>query len=169
MNKLLLLVCLSFFFNCKKNNETILKTYPRNIGDISFDVTKDNVDFVTCNGDDKIYQYFNTGDGLDFKGEKYSINNTFKEKYVPVNNNESGLIRVRFIVNCKAQTGRFRILQMDNQYKEKQFDPRITNQLLEITKNLSGWKIKEYHGSEIDYYQYLIFKIEKGEIIEILP
>jgi hypothetical protein len=58
---------------------------------------------------------------------------------------------------------------MDNQYKEKQFDPRITNQLLEITKNLSGWKIKEYHGSEIDYYQYLIFKIEKGEIIEILP
>jgi len=79
------------------------------------------------------------------------------------------LIRIRFIVNCAGDTGRFRILGMDKDYKQKEFSPSITDQILSITKSLTGWKTKTSNGETYDYYQYLIFKIDKGQIKEILP
>ena len=82
---------------------------------------------------------------------------------------ESGLIRIRFIVNCKGETGRFRVLAMNPDYQEKAFDESITSQLLTITKGLNGWKPKEFRGTVYDYYQYLIFKIQDGKIVKILP
>lgn len=130
---------------------------------------KDNANFVTCNGDDRVAQYFNFGEGLAYKGEKKAIENIFNKKYKPINIDESGLIRIRFIVNCKGKTGRFRIIQMNNEYQKFSFDKKITNQLLKITKSLTDWKIHTRKNVGIDYYQYLIFKIEKGKIIEILP
>ena len=58
---------------------------------------------------------------------------------------------------------------MDNNFKETVFDPTITDQLLEITKSLKDWGSKEINGIPVDYYQYLIFVIKDGEIINILP
>lgn len=168
MNRIFYIICLLFLVNCK-NEETEKVIYPRQIGDISYDVKLDNPNFVPCNGDDKIYQYFNTGKGVEYKGGKKEIIDVFKEKYAPINNEESGLIRIRFIVNCKGETGRFRVKQMSNNYEQYTFDDRITNQLLMITQSLGGWKIKISNENKIDYYQYLIFKIEKGNLIEILP
>jgi len=40
---------------------------------------------------------------------------------------------------------------------------------MRITKSLSGWKILPNDEAPTDYYQYLIFKIKNGEIIEIMP
>ena len=45
----------------------------------------------------------------------------------------------------------------------------ISEQLLNITKSLDGWVIGKHEGKAYDYYQYLTFKIEDGELIEILP
>ena len=63
---------------------------------------------------------------------------------------------------------------MDENYQEKVFDQSITNQLLEITKNLKGWIPKNFTSKtnevfSYDYYQYLIFKMKDGQISEILP
>ena len=82
---------------------------------------------------------------------------------------ESGLVRIRFIINCQGKTDRFRILSVDENYKAKEFDKNITEQLLQITKRLDGWKPKKYKEKEVNYYQYLIFKLVKGQLIEVLP
>jgi hypothetical protein len=58
---------------------------------------------------------------------------------------------------------------MNENYEEKVFDKSITEQLMSISKYLKGWKGKKYREKEIDYYQYLIFKIENGQLKEILP
>ena len=58
---------------------------------------------------------------------------------------------------------------MNENYEEKVFDKSITDKLLSIAKNLKGWKGKRIREKEIDYYQYLIFKIENGQLKEILP
>ena len=70
-------------------------------------------------------------------------------------------------MNCKGETDRFRILEMDENYKEKKFNEKITNQLLQISKNLKGWNPKVIQNHNVDYYQYLIFKIQDGNLIEI--
>lgn len=145
-------------------------TYLNFVGDIKFNPETDNQDFKICY-DKHIYQYFNFGNGLEYKGEKFVIEKVFKDKFVPENgNNETGLIRINFVVNCVGKTDRFRIISMDENYNEKVFSTAITEQLLAIAKTLDGWEIKKYNNEiSIDYYQYLIFKIENGQIKEILP
>lgn len=143
--------------------------YPDMVGDIAFDTTTDKKDFQLCYNT-HVFQYFNFSDGVQYKGEKIALDKTIKEQYRPESaKKESGTIRIRFIVNCKGETDRFRIIGMDENYTEKVFDTSITNQLLTITKGLNGWLPKKWKEQEVSYYQYLIFKIENGQLIEILP
>jgi hypothetical protein len=169
IKKLLIpLLFLSSTAFCQEQKTTI-SLYPRSIGNIEFDPNLDKKDFQLCfpNYD---FQYYNDLKGLLFSGDKITIQREFKEKYKFENvKKESGLIRIRFIVNCKGETDRFRMIGMDENYQEKLFDGSITKQILQISKGLKGWKIKKSHNYDIDYYQYLIFKIKEGQITEILP
>lgn len=166
MNKLILL----FFFisaSCQTKKEKNI--YPRMIGDIIENTKLDDVNFKLCHDEKFAIQYYalNEKPYLDEKGNLLKL---FQNKYdVSKVKKESGLIRIRFLVNCKGETGRFRIISSDYNYKEKTFDSNITNQLLNITKNLKGWQIFERNDNARDYYFYLIFKIDNGVIKEILP
>ena len=152
-----------------QENSTTKSEYPNYVGDIEFNSEIDNKDFELCNAI-HIFQYFNTGDGLVYEGEKLAIEKEFAEKYKSeITKNETGLIRINFVVNCKGKTDRFRLISMGENYQEKVFAKSITDQLMSITKNLKGWKGKKYREKEIDYYQYLIFKMENGQLKEILP
>ncbi|HKK38289.1 MAG TPA: hypothetical protein VJ949_02605, partial [Cryomorphaceae bacterium] len=83
--------------------------------------------------------------------------------------NESGWVRIRFVVNCRGESGRFRMICSDEHYESREFDARITDQLMAITKSLDGWKPLPDSENPDEYYQYLVFKIENGDLIEILP
>ena len=163
----LLIMTSSLAFSQTENSKN---EYSKMVGDIVFDPKTDNKDFLICPDDfNYSYQYFNF-DSFDYKGEKVAIENEFMKSYdSKKTNKESGLIRIRFIVNCQGKTDRFRIQSVDENYKTKEFDKNITEQLLLITKKLDGWKPKKHKGKEVNYYQYLIFKIEQGQLMEILP
>lgn len=167
--KLNFLLFLSLLFFCCNNKIKESKEL-RWLEDIPFEEKKDNKDFIICNGEENIYQYFNVGNNLEIVGDKPYIMSHFKHGYdsteIP---KESGLIRIRFIVNCEGGTDRFRVLESDLNYKEKKFDKKISQSILQLTKSLVGWKQKIRRGIPIDYYQYLVFRIVDGEIIKILP
>ena len=169
---LLLLSFLPFLlFSCKTEQKTDNEIeYLRWVGDIEQNNTTDKPDFRICNGEEQILQYFNLGAGPLYPEEKSALIKTFESKYKPVKDTgQNGLIRIRFVVNCEGKAGRFRILQADNDYNEIEFDKRITNQLLEITKAIDSWKIMYRQEVPVDYYSYLIFKTDNGRITEILP
>lgn len=169
MTKIVFLCILIPLISFGQNTSITKSEYPNNVGDIEFNPTTDKQDFELCN-ENHIYQYFNNSEGLEYEGEKLEIEKVFKEKYKSEKiNNETGLIRINFIVNCKGKTDRFRLISMDEKYTEKVFLKSITDQLLNITKTLNGWKSKKIREKEIDYYQYLIFKIENGQLKEIVP
>ena len=173
MRKSLLRLVLLFSILCscqtdKKGNEK--EEYLRWVGDIEQNHQIDETDFKVCNDDDKILQYFNLGEGPVYNGEKSKIVSTFKTKYKPVTgNNENGLIRIRFVVNCEGKAGRFRVLQSDYDYEEKAFDKEIVSQLLNITKGIEKWEVFKRKEISVDYYMYLIFKITEGQLTQILP
>src|SRR5690606_1053083 len=129
MQKLNLLFFLVFFAGCNAENSTSSKQeYRQWVGDIEFDSALDDQNFELCHGDSSVNQYFNFGQGLQYKGEKKSILEEFRINYQPVQSDDGGLIRIRFIVNCKGETDRFRVIAMNNQFEEKKFDARITSQ-----------------------------------------
>ena len=155
------------FSSCQ--TEKKLSEYPRFIGDIAFDSKYDKSNFYLCNEKD-IAQYHNDSKGMEYKGEKIALQEEIFSKFkAMIDTSQNGLIRIRFIVNCKGETDRFRIISMDENYNEKKFSINITEQLLLICKELKGWLPKKLDGKEVDYYQYLIFKINRGNLIEILP
>lgn len=164
----LLFICkLILFFGCSASIKE--SKYPKSVGDIMYDSKLDKKDFFLCN-ENNIIQYHNDLNAMQFKGEKIALVEEIKSKFKSIKNNqESGLIRIRFVVNCQAETDRFRLISMDENYKEYKFDENITNQLMTICKELKGWIPKKYEGKNVDYYQYLIFKISKGQLIEIMP
>ncbi len=170
MQKLLILLIFILipYFSFTQEKTPAASQYPRTIGDIAFDSKTDKANFVAC-GDCGIVQYFHLH-GMTYDGDKWAIEKIFREKYDSKNvKHESGLIRIRFIVNCLGETERFRLIASDENYQEKTFDESITSQLLAITKNLKGWKAMTYNDAKTNYYQYLVFKIKDGQIQEILP
>jgi len=147
--------------------------YLRMVGDILSDPTLDEASFELCNDEKYAVQYYaftSTKNEHSYTGGGYALKKHFNEKYSVQNvKKETGLVRIRFMVNCKGETGRFRVIGMDSSYQEKVFDASISDQLLRLVKELKGWKPFVNGERTIDYYQYLIFKIQDGKIIEILP
>lgn len=168
---LLIILLFSILYGCQTDKKISEKQkYLRWVGDIEYNDQIDNIDFKVCNGDDNILQYFNLGEGPVYNGEKSKILNTFKSNYKPISGKkENGLIRIRFIVNCEGKAGRFRVLQSDFDYQEKEFNKKIVSQLLNTTKEIENWEVFYRNEVPVDYYMYLIFKIKEGQLTEILP
>ena len=172
LRPLFLLLSLPFILlSCKTEKQADSKNeYLRWVGDIEHNKKIDQSDFKICHGDEQILQYFNLGEGPLYPEEKSTILETFESKYKPVKaTGEDGFIRIRFVVNCEGKAGRFRILQADYDYNEMEFDKSITAQLLEIIKEIDTWKKIYRYEIPVDYYFYLLFKINDGQITEILP
>jgi len=171
MKYLFQITLIFIIIGCKSDRNDVLleEKYKRWVGDINFDASQDSKTFTLCNEEYQAYQYFNDSNGLQYEGERLAIYNEFESEYSIHEKGENGLVRIRFIVNCDGLAGRFRILGMDNEYKSKKFKSSITTELMRITKTLDKWKPKKVNGENIDYYQYLIFKLEDGKITEILP
>jgi hypothetical protein len=155
--------------SCQNHNIPKDSKYLSMVGDIEHDAKLDDPNFTLCN-EKNTKQYHNLNEEMQYEGEKFALDNMFNSQFkTDPAIKDSGMIRIRFIVNCKGESGRFRMISSGYDYKEKLIDKAITDQLMSITKNLKGWKILSEKGSPKDYYQYLIFKIVDGQIKEILP
>lgn len=163
---LTLLVSIYMIDCTKRSNE---QKYPDRVGDIDLKKAYDESGFQICGRQRNIRQYYNFGKGLEYQGDRRALHKEILTKYKPPNVKESGWIRIRFVVNCKGESGGFELLESDENYQPFAFNESISSQLMSITKSLSGWKILPGLEMSKDYYQYLIFKISNGQILEILP
>lgn len=141
----------------------------KHIGSIPHNPAIDTLDFEVCH-EDLVLPYFHHLE-VSIEGEKPAMANQYKTQFKASNKQESGYITIRFIVNCKGEAGRFRIIQMDEAYNLKTFSDELVQQLYKITKSLKGWDIftSENNNYSYDYIRYLTFKIEKGELKDIMP
>lgn len=161
-----------FFFlillaSCNQNPEN-QNSYLSNVGKILPDHSIDDPNFKPCHDDFSLFFYQLENKTL-YQGEKPGILAAFKELDLPKISQNSGYITVRFLVNCKGETGRFRTEQIDFEYKSKQFKGDIVEKVLFKTKSLNGWLPGKFNGYKCDYYTYLTFKIIDNQIAEILP
>lgn len=129
-------------------------------------------DFQLCNKYIDIHnrfdRYYYTG--TRYKGGLYEIRKFFKKNYTaPKNTKDSGLIRIRFVVNCEGKAGLFESLELDKDYLPKAFHKDISRQILAYCQELQDWIPGERKGQAIDTYRFLTFRIENGAISEIFP
>lgn len=154
--------------SCRTGRNPDDSGYPANVGDITPDPQLDDPGFSVCR-EHYIPQYYSVETG--FEGEKPAMERHFRDKFVKNKQwkGENGYITIRFVVNCRGQSGRFRVLEMGKDLKPKQFPRALSGQLLELTKSLTGWQPGQSKIKALDYYQYLTFQIVDGDIAGILP
>lgn len=128
-------------------------------------------EFVVCN-EDIIGQYYYNGMGSQHEGGLNKVRQIF-EKKVNISGKESdtGYIRIRFMINCEGETGRFSILEVDKDYAPTSFSHELVVQLFQFTRNLSSWELEKLPetGKTYDNYRHLSFKIQNGKVLDILP
>ncbi len=162
---ILFLVIFNMLFSQTENLNDTVKWY---VGNIPFNKETDNPDFKPGFHYITTYPAFHRGH-MHKKG-KAEVASYFIKNYIsPTESDDSGYITVRFMINTEGNSGRFRMDQMDNNYKEYTFDASISNQIFELAKELKDWRKGKGYKYTFPYYQYLLFKIENGNITEIMP
>lgn len=166
--KYVTIILLFLLFSCK-NTSNKQSTYLENVGIILKDESEDDPNFQPCQEDYSLFYYQVDNSDHLYKGEKPAIVKAFDDIDLPVMDQNDGYVTIRFLVNCKAETGRFRVEQVDFDYKDKKFEGELVAQLLEKTKQLDGWSPATREGYKCDFYKYLTFKIIDNQIVDILP
>ena len=162
-----ILFLLPILFSCQ--SEKTVTVYPNQVGDIIFDKNIDDPNFKRCMDKDYGIQYYNDEKGFQYKGEKIEIVQALEKLKLSSSEKINGYVTIRFVVNCEGKTGLFRTLQMNENYQQENFDKQFVEKLLNFTQSLTGWLPKEIQGHQLDYYQYLTYKITDGKVSEILP
>lgn len=160
---------LLIFFVLKTHGQSHLPPYPDMVGDITFDPQKDDSRF-SLNASGKIFQYHNFSLGFVFPDSPFALYEILNEIAVPTEYSHfSGWIRIRFVVNHLGQADRFRCQGVHANYEEWTIPSALEGQLIDVLRSIKKWSILVNEEGAQDYYQYILFKIEKGQIIEILP
>lgn len=141
--------------------------YPQNVEYIDPDKALYSQGFEICN-EDRIAQYYNPERATYVKGKnglrKFILSNYENKGY-----SDSGYLNIRFVINCKGETGRYIIHENDLDLEPTQLDSNMVGQLFELTLQLDKWNPVFYREKNWDSYMYISYRIENGEIIEILP
>jgi hypothetical protein len=136
-------------------SQSTFQDYPYNVGDIAFDSTVDNPAFEVID-ETKTLPYAKCG--MMIEGERYRVIEYFSENFKPKPiENATGYITIRFMVNRKGETDRFRMYEMNKNFQKTTFDKSVSGKIFDLTKKLSGWKpYIDKNGKQYDYYQSLL-------------
>lgn len=106
--------------------------------------------------------------------KRYDLTQLVTNHYQPVQQaGQSGLIWVRFVVNCEGEPGSFELSGFDEDYCPKLFDSRITDQLRAICQNRVGTdpalRQLKLADPAHDVSVAITFRLKDGRITDILP
>jgi len=150
------------------------KTYTKRVAYIDLQKALNTENFEVCDST-YIVDYYNRGrDDSIHRRTKYNTNKNglrkeVMSKYKNRNYSDSGYLNFRFIVNCKGQAGAYVIHENDLDLNAKKFNSELVRQLFDITVGLKKWNPNFMRGKERDSYMYISYRIENGNITEIIP
>ncbi|CAM1345497.1 hypothetical protein [Tenacibaculum amylolyticum] len=122
--------------------------------------------FETCST--IMFDYYNPERATYSEGKnglrKFILSNYKNKSY-----NESGYLHIRFIINCKGEAGCYIIHENNLNLEPKEFNKDLVDQLFKLTTQLKKWNPNVVSGKKRDSYMYISYKIENGNITEIIP
>ena len=123
--------------------------------------------FKVCD-ENFILQYYNP-ESATYREGKNGLSKFILQNYKNNKFTDSGYLNIRFIINCKGEAGRYVIHENDLDLEPKKFNTKIVNQLFSLTTQLKKWNPNFYQNEFRDSYMYISYRIENGEITEIIP
>lgn len=177
---LVILLAVGAYFYYQQKYPIDEEKYPHYIGYIDQEKARLNDVYTLCD-DGSIFHTHHGAAEEGYKGSKKVFRDNILATYKNEGYTDSGYLNFRFLVNCEGNPGWFEIIQVDTDYNPTQFSEGMVSQLLSITAQPKHWNIYSFkknpdHEHFYDpeegpknYYMYVSYKIENGEITEILP
>lgn len=99
-----------------------------------------------------------------------TVEQTIRSNYHPKDEwkNESGIIRVRFLVNCQGQSDRYRLLELDFDLKEKKFSESLRAHVMSVAKQIQWPARRNNHQEIVDYYHHFTLRITNGQLSDVV-
>lgn len=140
--------------------------YSHDIGDILFNADLDDPNFQICDSTN----ISTSRRGLIYLVENGSVERAIKKKFVFKTAFQSfdGFVTIRFIVNCRSESDRFRAESMDYYFSEKKCPEELEDHLLQIVSELNEWTHSSPQHATLDHAKYLNIKIKGGRIENVL-
>ena len=138
------------------------------VGAIIYDSALDNPNYYLCD-EKNIMEYYQVNP--KFKEGHNSVKFYFEEEIKRLKFSEkiSGLLTIRFVINCRGEIGRVRSFAIDANYKSIVLNKIKVNVISDHIKQMPNWKPGNYKGKEYDAYKMISFKIINGVITDIIP
>jgi hypothetical protein len=163
--QLLLLTIL--FFGCDNSEKAEIK-YQYRIGYINPETSRYSIDFKLCN-EEYIVGYYSSYAPQVYKNDKIAFRNFIRDNYQNKDYKDTGFLNLRFHINCEGQVGNVEVNELDQDLELTNLNKELVQQLINLSINKNNWNSFEYEGKQFDTYMYLIFKLENGNVHEILP
>jgi hypothetical protein len=169
MNKVPVLVafaCLSVMMSCQSETKDSREKYPKHLGEIPFDRELDDPNFKLCDSAILVQSRL----ALSYVGGFSRLAEICKTNYAKAAKKEdyTGIILVRFIVNCENETGRFRFQTLDEAFLHQECPEALVNRVKKCVQALEEWVFLIAENKGKDHSHYLNFKIIDGEIKSII-
>ncbi|MEM7297737.1 MAG: hypothetical protein AAF391_05665 [Bacteroidota bacterium] len=130
----------------------------------------DDTNFALCDHIINVADYYNsTPDGRYIHGKRAMLDSIYANLDKSKLFDQNGSLVFRFVVNCEGKAGRFIAEGYDVSYQPMEFETETIEHLLGLLQRLEDWRPVVIREEANDAYFYINFKIENGEIIDILP
>lgn len=165
---ILLIVICTVLTHCQNSNTVDKKkAYHHHIGHLD-PANKDfSEDFKRCS-DTLPIGFYHSSAPHAYKGSKRAFVSYIHENYKNKGFSESGFLNLRFLINCEGEIGNMEINKLDKDYLPTDLNDDMVEQLVHLSVNKQNWRLPNF-DKPYDVYMYLIYKIENGNIAEILP
>lgn len=103
-----------------------------------------------------------------YKGGKPVFRRFIQENYSKNSFTDNGFLNFRFLIDCNGELGDVEINQLDTNLEITMLNKDLVNELSKLTLKKENWNSLETREVR-DLYMYIIYKIENGQVVEILP
>jgi hypothetical protein len=156
-----------FYYQNQGKYQVDSEKYAHNVGYIEPSNTiQFNDDFELC-GNERLIGYYHSAAPKIYKGTKLEFREFILSNFENKGFTDSGMLNLRFHINCNGQVGNMEINELDNDFEKRSLTEELVDQLIELVSQSMNWE--PFAGKDYNYYMYLNFKIEDGNITEIIP
>lgn len=103
-----------------------------------------------------------------YKGGKPNFRRFVQTNFSDNNFTDDGYLNFRFLIDCNGEIGDVETNQLNTNLEITALNGNLVNQLSKLTLRKENWNSLETREVR-DLYMYIIYKIENGQIVEILP
>lgn len=152
-------------YNINKEN------YPNQIGYIDTKNALYTSDFELCDEGGLIGHYSSSAPHI-YKNSKYTFRNYIQQNYINKEYTDNGYLNLRFHVNCHGNVGNLEVNQLNEDFEKMQMNKEMVEQLIALTIQENNWQVRYQPDDStkiFNQYMYLLYKIENGNVTEIMP